>query len=144
MKNFAAKGLVALFVLVFVCVLFSNYSLNLNKNDNQETETIVEPIKEPIKIEQINFKEGLLAENLPLDDFSKIAYEAGYKRGYVNFMQQHVKTSSEEAIQYTYTSSEDESKIENDQNYQEIISKGYVDGYHKAGESQHCPRYEYR
>lgn len=141
MKN-AAKGMVAILVLVCVCVcvLFSNYFLNSNKNDNQESKTTIEPIK----IEQINFKEGLLAENLPLDDFSKIAYEAGYKRGYVNFMQQHAKTSSEEAVQYTYTSNEDESKIENDQNYQEIISKGYVDGYHKAGESQHCPRYEYR
>lgn len=133
------KGLVALAAVFFTVLFVFVFSLKQKtKNVNVQENLIIEPIK----VEEINFKEGLIAENLPLDDESKIAYEAGYKRGYTNFMQQH--NNSGDLVQYTYTSNESEKTIEENESYQELISKGYVDGYHKAGDSLHCPRYDYR
>lgn len=72
----------------------------------------------------------------PLSEEAKSAsYTFGYERGYRAFMEQQgqvVKVAS-------YTSSSlDESELDAEQ-----ASKGYVDGYHKAGESFYCPRSEH-
>lgn len=76
------------------------------------------------------------------EDQTEIAYKIGYKRGYDNFMNTSVDSKDESAVEYT--SNEDKDKIDLDSEIvQEIIMKGYIDGYHKAGESLHCPRNNY-
>jgi len=84
---------------------------------------------EPVEVDSVEVP-------LPLSEEAKSAsYTFGYERGYRAFMEQQgqvVKVAS-------YTSSLDESELDADQ-----ASKGYVDGYHKAGDSFYCPRSEYR
>jgi hypothetical protein len=77
------------------------------------------------------------------EDQRRIAYDVGYKKGYNNFMKTSVDTEDKVTTEYT-SNVEDQSKIDlESEEVQEIMMKGYVDGYHKAGESLHCPRNHY-
>ena len=78
------------------------------------------------------------------EDQRNIAYDIGYKKGYNNFMKTSVDPEAKEfVVEYT-SNKEEKSKIDLDsEEIQEIIMKGYVDGYHKAGEFLHCPRKDY-
>jgi hypothetical protein len=80
------------------------------------------------------------------EDQTEIAYKIGYKRGYDNFMNTSVDSKDESAVEYTSNEDKDKDKDKIDLDseiVQEIIMKGYIDGYHKAGESLHCPRNNY-
>jgi hypothetical protein len=106
--------------------------------------SIKELAKEHVNIEDMN--EEKKSDYLD-DDQMEIAYKIGYKRGYDNFMKTSVDSKDDEsAVEYTSNEEEDKDKDKIDlesEVVQEIISKGYVDGYHKAGESLHCPRSNY-
>lgn len=73
-------------------------------------------------------------------DLKDSVYNFGYKKGYKNFMKQ-MGLDDDEKTSYTSSTVEDESILEKEE-YQDIMMKGYVDGYHKAGESMNleCPR----
>lgn len=73
------------------------------------------------------------------EDQRKIAYKIGYKKGYNNFMKTSVDIKDEESI-IEYTSNKEEIVNSETEIIQEIMMRGYVDGYHKAGESLYCPR----
>jgi len=67
------------------------------------------------------------------------AYEHGFRKGYDAFLKQtgqDDKVTQSAGVAYAYTSSAFE---EDDDD----VQRGYVDGYHKATEAQHCPRSYY-
>jgi hypothetical protein len=70
------------------------------------------------------------------------AYQAGFREGFFAFMKQtgqYTPSLNTTSAIYEYTKSKYEKKDEdNEENLQ-----GYVDGYHKATESMHCPRYSH-
>jgi uncharacterized protein YcfL len=92
----------------------------------------------------------VVAEQQPEEltpDLENSAYKAGYKRGYKSFMKQMGLESAEDSKEISYTSNVEDKSIsqteEQTKEYQDIMMKGYVDGYHKAGESseyKYCPR----
>ena len=73
-------------------------------------------------------------------DLQESAYKAGYRRGRKNFMKQ--MNLNDDSAEFSYTSNiEDESVLQTEE-YQDIMMKGYADGYHKAGEAMQkleCP-----
>jgi hypothetical protein len=75
-------------------------------------------------------------------DLQRIAYDIGYKRGYKNFTSQMNLEPTVESKEFAYTVKKEDEAILETEAYQDIMMKGYVDGYHKAGESmvQGCPR----
>ena len=128
-------------VLIFVFSLvffFSYYLFKQNtikvKNDNLKQESITESIIQEDKVETLE----------------EIAFRTGYARGRRNMLiQMGVK---EEEAEETEEESEEEDKFvsytsnleateEDREKFKEIYMKAYVDGYHRAGDSVHCPRY---
>ena len=76
-------------------------------------------------------------------DLENSAYKAGYKRGYKNFMKQMGLESANDSKEFSYTSTIEDGSVLLTEEHQDIMMKGYVEGYHKAGESmqyKYCPR----
>lgn len=64
------------------------------------------------------------------------SYQFGYDKGYRAFMeQQGLEVPVEKMVRYTTL---EEGSLDG-----EAASRGYVDGYHHAGDSLYCPRREY-
>lgn len=116
-------------------------------------ETVVETqpvvvVEQPVVV--VETQPVIIVEQQPEEltpDLENSAYKAGYKRGYKSFMKQMGLESAEDSKEISYTSNvEDKSNLETEEQkkeYQDIMMKGYVDGYHKAGESseyKYCPR----
>jgi hypothetical protein len=110
-------------------------------------ETVVET--QPVVEQQVVVVETqpvVVAEQQPEEltpDLENSAYKAGYKRGYKSFIKQMGLESAEDSKEISYTSNVEDESILKTEEYQDIMMKGYVDGYHKAGESseyKHCPR----
>ena len=71
------------------------------------------------------------------DDNLGKAYQSGYEKGYYAFLIQNEQDPKKISA---YTSSvEDVFNDQNSEDYKEAVEKGYVDGYHKACDSVHCP-----
>lgn len=68
-------------------------------------------------------------------------YQAGFRQGYNAFKEQMDSPnipSLPKTIKYLRDEGSDEGSID-----QEQKAKGYVDGYHRAADSMHCPRQNY-
>lgn len=94
-------------------------------------ETVVKAIAPPIE------------EKILTDDMESKAYNIGYKNGqYAMYRQMNMQINDENKVEeYTSLENSDEIKSEEEKKkIDEIIQKGYVDGYHRASESFSCPR----
>lgn len=94
-------------------------------------ETVVKTIAPPIE------------EKILTDDLESKAYNIGYKNGqYAMYRQMNMQINDENKVEeYTSLENSDEIKSEEEKKkIDEIIQKGYVDGYHRASESFSCPR----
>jgi hypothetical protein len=119
------------FIVIFSCffVILSGYFL-LGQSNKKIVQQDVATSKN-VQIEEIP------VEEIPVEE--KI-YITAYQRGRRNFQNQMgIKNDDEKIFSYTVSkeiSEEDEAK------YEEIITKGYADGYHKACENfdaKRCP-----
>jgi hypothetical protein len=109
-------------------------------------ETVVET--QPVVVETV-VEQPIVVVEQPIikesPDLENSVYKAGYERGYKSFMKQMGIESADDSKEISYTSNvENESQTEEQtQEDRDIMMKGYVDGYHKAGESsecKYCPR----
>lgn len=81
----------------------------------------------------------VLPTNAPFQsDHLNNAYQVGYEKGYYSFLIQNGQ-DAEKMTAYT-VSVESAFDQENTKDYKDAMEKGYVDGYHKACDSIHCPR----
>ena len=115
---------------------FFSFFIGCGSSSVPPKQTVAEP--QPI-IE----KEQTNPEEAP-PDLKTSAYNLGYKTGHQSFMRQMGLNSNDESYTSNKESEIDESILDTEE-YQEIRMKGYVDGYHKAGESimlqeNNCPR----
>lgn len=122
-------------LIALVLVLTEPYSMKKELSEEIPHSTSEDVIKEE-EVKKIDVLD---------EDQTEIAYKIGYKRGYDNFMKTSVDSKNDDsAVEYTSNKEKDKDKIDLESEVvQEIIMKGYVDGYHKAGESLHCPRNNY-
>ena len=84
-----------------------------------------------------------IEEKILTDDMESKAYNIGYKNGqYAMYRQMNMQINDENKVEeYTSLENSDEIKSEEEKKkIDEIIQKGYVDGYHRASESFSCPR----
>ena len=113
-------------------LFFLSFIIGCGVSSKPAKETIVE-IQPTVVIEQS-------APEQETPDLQRIAYDLGYKRGYKNFTKQ-MNLESVESKEFAYTVKKEDEAILETEAYQDITMKGYVDGYHKAGEMlQGCPR----
>ena len=74
-----------------------------------------------------------------LPDVDQSPYQQGYTRGYYAFLAQTGEYVPPANTVSAYMALNDSEPFAAGPDYE----KGYVDGYHKATESFHCPRYDY-
>lgn len=114
--------------------------LNLNKDFNLEKHAVVESkiIDETI----VKTVAPPIQEKVLTDDLQSKAYNIGYKSGQrAMYTQMNMQVNDEDKVaEYTSLEESDEIKSEEEKKkIEEIIQKGYVDGYHRASESLSCP-----
>jgi len=91
------------------------------------------PPNEPVNLKKVeSFVES--------ESIEEAAYKIGYSQGEKAFQLQTTGSTEESTNfkeeQYTVAF---ELSPEQKKNYDEIVAKGYVDGYHKSSENVHCP-----
>lgn len=108
--------------------MLEDHAVGESKTFNDETvvKVIAPPIEEKFVIS---------------DDLQSKAYNIGYKNGQrAMYVQMNMQVNDEEKV-VEYTTLEESIKSEEEKKkIDEIIQKGYVDGYHRASESFSCPR----
>lgn len=115
----------------FVFLLTSAF-LFFNKSKNKIVQQDIENSEE----------ETIIYENIPVEFNSleekiyKVAYEQGRKSLYG---QMGIKLVNINEKEFSYTINVDASDEEKSK-YDELKSRGYVDGYHRACDSFYCPR----
>lgn len=100
----------------------------------------------PITDKKIQQEDNFVSKrNIEIDE-SKI-YEMAYQRGFNSFMRQVGRPdlvyngNNNEKIEMYTSNIIEEASDEEKQKIEEISAKAYVDGYHKAGDSTACPRF---
>lgn len=100
----------------------------------------------PITDKKIQQEDNFVSKrNIEIDE-SKI-YEMAYQRGFNSFMRQVGRPdlvyngNNNEKIEMYTSNIIEEASDEEKQKIEEISAKAYVDGYHKAGDSTVCPRF---
>lgn len=117
------------FAFFAVCLGVFFFSFKKNTVSTPEPHQI---ITEPKSIEKNDFTV----------DAQDVAYKLGFEQGKMAFFKQinePIQNSEIKKEEYTVLIESQEQQKE----YDEAISKGYVDGYHKAADSIHCPRCVY-
>jgi|688.fasta_scaffold04759_49 hypothetical protein len=115
--------------------------LNLNNDFNLEKHVVVEA--KTIDETVVKAVAPPIEEKVLTDDLQSKAYNIGYKNGQrAMYVQMNMQVNEEEKVtEYTSLEESEEIKSEEDKKkIEEIIQKGYVDGYHRASESFSCPR----
>jgi len=114
--------------------------LNLNKDFNLEKHAVVEA--KTIDMTVVKTVAPPIQEKVLTDDLQSKAYNIGYKSGQrAMYAQMNMQVNDEDKVaEYTSLEESDEIKSEEEKKkIEEIIQKGYVDGYHRASESLSCP-----
>lgn len=144
-KNWLSVLTISSLFVAFIFVVF----VAEKPNNNQKLENkIIEPKieKKEIKEDEQKIKmivvdyDHLQTENVDQEE-EKIAYAIGYTNGQnaiYSQMKDSIRVVLKDDEKYKYTINKYEGKI--DERLQEIIDKGYIDGYHKASEYYYCPR----
>lgn len=135
------KGFIAIFV-VFILATVVYYSTAKN-NKNFVQEQTKEQAKEEI-LEEPEYK--IVHEQKPQKELVTLEeklYDAEYERGRKSmYKQMGILLVDENEKTFDYTVIKEVPEAEKNK-YQEIMSKAYTDGYHKASENFYCPRREY-
>jgi flagellar biosynthesis/type III secretory pathway protein FliH len=123
------------FIIISVCLFIATISyLSLQGGKQKFVQTTQPKVIETAEVvsEEIENKEFISLE--------EEVYNAEYQRGRRNFYNQMgiaMPDKNEKKFEYAVLK---EIPEEEKSKYEEIMAKGYVDGYHKAGEALSCPK----
>jgi hypothetical protein len=125
-------------IICFTLLVFILFILVFNEKQQNLKKSIINIEKSEIKhqIKSKIIEMDLIFENDEQIDREKIAYTQGYING-----QNALFSQMNEPIRFVLSKKYFSYilQIESDKNLKEIISKGYVDGYHKACSMLQCP-----